>query len=80
VEDLNSIWLTDLSAGTDGNMDLNGFALYRTRIPRLSTLFENALLEEVNVQEIRKETVYKYRIKVPPQIAAVVTDQNQVKE
>jgi Tfp pilus assembly protein PilN len=80
VEDLNSIWLTDLSSGTDGNMDLNGFALYRTRIPRLSTLFENALLEEVNVQEIRKETVYKYRIKVPPQIAAVVTDQNQVKE
>ena len=80
VEDLNSIWLTDLSSGTDGNMDLNGFALYRTRIPRFSTLFENALLEEVNVQEIRKETVYKYRIKVPPQIAAVVTDQNQVKE
>jgi hypothetical protein len=61
-------------------MDLNGFALYRTRIPRLSTLFESALLEEVNVQEIRKETVYKYRIKVPPQIAAVATDQNQVKE
>jgi hypothetical protein len=61
-------------------MDLNGFALYRTRIPRLSTLFENALLEEVNVQEIRKETVYKYRIKVPQQIAAVVNDQNQVKE
>jgi len=80
VEDLNSIWLTDLASGADGNMDLNGFALYRTRIPRLSTLFENALLEEVNVQEIRKETVYKYRIKVPPQLAAAVTDQNQVKE
>ena len=81
VEDLNSIWLTDLGTASDGNMTLNGFAVYRTRIPRLSTLFENSILEEVNVQEIRKETVYKYRIKVPPQLAAAATtEQNQVKE
>jgi Tfp pilus assembly protein PilN len=65
VEDLNSIWLTDLGAASDGNMTMNGFTVYRTRIPRLATLFDNALLEEVNVQEIREQTVYKYRIKVP---------------
>jgi Tfp pilus assembly protein PilN len=66
VDDLNSIWLTDMTGGTAGDLTMNGFAVYRTRIPRLSTLFDNALLEEVNVQEIREETVYKYRIKVPP--------------
>jgi hypothetical protein len=65
VEDLNSIWLTDMTASPAGDMMMNGFTTYRTRIPRLSTLFNEALLEEVNVQEIRKQTVYKYRIKVP---------------
>ena len=65
VEDLNSIWLTDMTASPTGDMMMNGFTTYRTRIPRLSTLFDESLLEEVNVQEIRKQTVYKYRIKVP---------------
>jgi hypothetical protein len=65
VEDLNSIWLTDFTAGTDGLLVMNGFAVYRTRIPRLSTLFENSILKEVNVQAIREQTVYKYRVEVP---------------
>jgi hypothetical protein len=51
-------------------MVVNGFTTYRTRIPRLSALFDSSVLEEVNVQEIRTETVYKYRIKVPTLIAA----------
>ena len=65
VEDLNSIWLTDLTAGKEPDMLMNGFTTYRARIPRMSALFSDALLEEVNVQEIRKQTVYRYRIKVP---------------
>ena len=65
VEDLNSIWLSDFTSGTDGKLLMNGFTVYRTRIPRLATLFDNSLLKEVNVQEIRKETVYKYKIEVP---------------
>jgi len=55
-----------MTAGGDGNLLMNGYAVYRTRIPRLSTLFDGSVLEEVNVQEIREQTVYKYRIKVPP--------------
>jgi len=70
VEDLNAIWLADMTAVPEGHMTMNGFAVYRTRIPRLATLFDNSLLEEVNVQEIREQTVYKYRIKVPPQVIA----------
>lgn len=65
VEDLNSIWLSDLNATKDGAMALNGFSVYRTRIPRLSTLFDNSLLRQVNVQAIREKTVYKYNIEVP---------------
>lgn len=70
VEDLNAIWLQDLSSPADGNMTMNGFAVYRTRIPRLATLFDNSLLQEVLVQEIREQTVYKYKITVPPQATA----------
>jgi hypothetical protein len=65
VEDLNSIWLQDFTAGQDGVIKLNGFTVYRTRIPRLSTLFDNSLLKEVNVQAIRDQTVYRYNIEVP---------------
>ncbi|MBI4534694.1 MAG: hypothetical protein HY708_00350 [Ignavibacteriae bacterium] len=65
VEDLNSIWLTDMSATEAGLITMNGFTVYRTRIPRLSTLFESSLLKEVLVQEIRSQTVYKYKIEVP---------------
>lgn len=67
VEDLNSIWLTDFTGSQEGAVNLNGYAVYRTRIPRLSTLFESALLQEVTVQAIREQTVYKYKIDVPPQ-------------
>jgi Tfp pilus assembly protein PilN len=67
VEDLNSIWLSDFASTDAGTLTLNGFTVYRTRIPRLSTLFENSLLKEVSVQQIRDETVYRYKIEVPPQ-------------
>jgi hypothetical protein len=65
VEDLNSIWLTEFSSGNDAVVRMNGFTVYRTRIPRLATLFDNALLKEVNVQTIREQTVYRYSIEVP---------------
>jgi len=65
VEDLNSIWLSDFSSADNGIIHMNGFAVYRTRIPRLSTLFDNSLLKEVDVQAIREQTVYRYQIEVP---------------
>lgn len=70
AEDLNSIWLTDLNSTPEGSLTMNGFTTYRSRIPRLSALFDNSLLKEVNVQEIREHTVYKYKIEVPPQSVA----------
>jgi hypothetical protein len=65
VEDLNSIWLTEFTSQPGGLMTMNGYTVYRTRIPRLATLFENSVLKEVNVQAIREQTVYRYRIDVP---------------
>lgn len=69
VEDLNSIWLSDFASNEEGSLTLNGFSIYRTRIPRMASLFDNSVLKEVNVQEIREQTVYRYKLEVPPQSA-----------
>ena len=69
VEDLNSIWLSDFSTSESGAMTLNGVAIYRVRIPRLSSLFENSILKEVTVSEIRDKTVYRYKIEVPASLS-----------
>lgn len=65
VEDLNSIWVNEFLATEAGQVTLNGFAVNRSRIPRLSSMFDNALLKEVTTEEIRGETVYRYKIEVP---------------
>lgn len=65
IEDLNSLWVTDFSTGGGGLVTMNGFAVYRTRIPRMASLFESSLLKEVIVREIREQTVYNYKIEVP---------------
>lgn len=73
VEDLNSIWITDFTSTESGEVTLGGFTTYRTRIPRMATLFESSVLREVSVQEIREETVYRYKVEVPAQAPATKT-------
>jgi len=51
--------------GESGPATMSGFAVNRTRIPRLAALFERALLKEVNTEEIRQETVYRYNVEIP---------------
>jgi Tfp pilus assembly protein PilN len=77
VEDLNSIWLTDFTSNDVGAVTLSGFSIYRTRIPRLSTLFDNSVLKEVTVTEIREQTVYNYKIEVPPSLSAPAAKTSQ---
>jgi Tfp pilus assembly protein PilN len=65
VDDLNSIWVTEFAAGETGQVTLSGFSVARSRIPRMSALFDKAELKEVTTEEIRDETVYRYKIEVP---------------
>ena len=65
IDDLNSIWVTEFLSGDNGQVTLNGFSAARSRIPRLSGLFDKAELKEVTTEEIREETVYRYKIDVP---------------
>lgn len=70
VEDMNSIWVNEFVALASGQVTINGFAVNRSRIPRLSALFDDAQLKEVLTEEIRNETVYHYKIEVPSIIKA----------
>ncbi len=69
VEDLRGIWITDVRALADGAMSVQGYALYRARIPRIAALFDNSTLTKVEVKEIREKSppVYNFLITVPPQ-------------
>jgi hypothetical protein len=73
VEDLGAIWITEMRALGAGSISLQGYALYRARIPRIAALFDNATLTKVEVKEIRVNSppVYNFIITVPPQAEKV---------
>lgn len=62
VEDLNSLWIYKIEPVSDppGAMKISGRSIYRTRIPRLASLFEKATLREVRTTEIRNKVVYEF--------------------
>ncbi len=64
VDDLNSLWILDVrSHGDNGRgLEINGYSVYRSRIPRFANLFDNAILQEVLVQEIRGRIVYRFKV------------------
>ncbi len=66
VNDINSLWILDVqSMGEHGRgLEINGYSIYRSRIPRFFNLFDNAILQEVIVQEIRGRIVYQFKVTV----------------
>lgn len=66
VNDINSLWILDVqSTGEHGRgLEINGYSIYRSRIPRFFNLFDNAILQEVLVQEIRGRIVYRFKVTV----------------
>jgi len=61
VGDVQSLWITNVRTTNEG-MSLSGYALYRSRIPRLAQLLGNAKVTQVMVQKIRGETVYRFEM------------------
>lgn len=69
VEDLGAVWVTEVRSLGGGAMSIQGYTLYRARIPRIAALFDNATLSKVEVKEIREKAppVYNFILSVPPQ-------------
>jgi Tfp pilus assembly protein PilN len=64
VEDLNSLWIYSLKPDDKDmrNILISGRAIYRTRIPRIASIFEKATLREVRTITIRKKILYEFDI------------------
>jgi Tfp pilus assembly protein PilN len=64
VDDIKSFWITELTQKPDTSFALTGFTLSRSKIRRISTIFENSSLQSVQVDSIRGKEVYKFKVDV----------------
>ena len=66
VEDLNSLWIYSLKPDERNpkNILISGRAIYRSRIPRIASIFERATLKEVRTITIRKKILYEFDIEI----------------
>jgi Tfp pilus assembly protein PilN len=66
VDDLNSLWIYSIKQAAPGsdNLIISGRSIYRTRIPRLASLFEQATLQAVRTTTIRDKIIYEFDILV----------------
>lgn len=65
AENINSLWITELKSIQEGNVSVAGFSIYRSRIPKITKLFDNTVLKQALQKEIREKTVYSYELLVP---------------
>jgi len=61
VEDLNSTWIYNMRPEGQ-TIVISGRSIYRTRIPRIASIFESATLKEVRTITIRKKILYEFDI------------------
>ncbi len=66
VEDLNSMWIYRIQPDNTvrTHIVISGRSIYRTRIPRIASIFERATLREVRTRTVRDKIVYEFDIVV----------------
>ncbi|HEY6952933.1 MAG TPA: hypothetical protein VI758_11030 [Bacteroidota bacterium] len=66
IEDLNSVWIYSLKRDDQNpnGLLISGRSIYRTRIPRLASVFEKATLRAVRTTTIRGKIIYDFDISV----------------
>jgi Tfp pilus assembly protein PilN len=64
VDDIKSFWITNLIQKPDSSIDLSGISLQRSRIQRISNMFEKGALQSVQVDSIRGQEIYKFMVNV----------------
>lgn len=62
-KNIHGAWITSMQSSKNG-LVLEGYSLYRDRIPKITALFANATLKSVSITKIRKLQAYKYNILV----------------
>ena len=62
VDRVGAIWITDVHQLDDGTYSLEGFSLYRDRIPDFAMSYPGSILKKVAIADIRGKTVYDFQI------------------
>jgi len=63
IKQVKSSWISSLSESNKGTF-VQGYTLYRNRIPKIVNIFDEATLLSVDDEEMRDNTVYKFSILV----------------
>lgn len=64
IQDVSSVWITNMAAGGEEGTEFQGIAISRNRIPLLADIFERATLTDVSSEIIREREVYTFRYTV----------------
>ncbi len=62
IDRVGNMWLTDLHQINMNTYSIEGFSVYRNRIPRLAEIYPGSILRKVTVADIRGKTVYDFQI------------------
>jgi hypothetical protein len=63
IRSVGSSWITTFSQ-SEGGTFIQGYTLYRNRVPQIVNLFADATLKSVNYQDLREKKVYNFSILV----------------
>lgn len=64
TQSVGGIWITEIKSSSEDRITLTGYSLYRSRIPVFSNRLGKAVLNKVEVQEIRERTVYNFELEI----------------
>lgn len=62
VRQVGSMWLTNVHPSQNGMYSIEGFSIYRDRIPRFAQRYPGSILRKVTIANIRGKTVYDFQI------------------
>jgi hypothetical protein len=62
VERVGGMWLTDVHQLDTGTYSVEGYSLYRDRIPIFAMSYPGSILRKVTIADIRGKTVYNFQI------------------
>ncbi len=62
INRVGNMWLTNVKQINDNTYTVNGFSIYRNRIPRFAQSYPGSILRKVDVADIRGKTVYDFQV------------------
>ncbi len=60
-KNIKGAWITSMQTAKNG-ISIQGYSLYRDKIPEITAIFANATLQSVSIAKIRELQAYKYSI------------------